>query len=493
MVQTVGRRRLRERRGGRRPGAARASAAGLLLLAGVVLVSCTDPRLQLISAGCLPGGAPPPASSTASDGSSGGVDVYLDVSRSTTNFGLATNESFYKDLIDWLLTDESSVPPKSRMFGFADNIRGIDASNLRAAARGERLACRSCGYNESRLDEVLDKIADDSSGSLSLVITDLWLQNSDRVGRPQRALQDPVERILSDGRAIGLLGAPGPYSSAVYDVPGPNGRVTIPAGAIEQRPLFVLLIGEPQDVVRYSDEIVDDVLYYSGSAAHFSLFTPTLAGPTGPAEHELEVPDERRGVRTTRRFPEGLNVNTLLRIDLRRTRNVPIDTDGQERAGFPGAVGRVVPSESQQHAPAPVYDLDTDAWKLYGSHRGVDCADVWQKIDAGRALYVVTGDSGPEIALDASFREPEDILRGDIVFIRYRLRVGSLEHGSGSTTAWLDEWSFGVTEAASLLENPKPFFPTLNAADFRDLLKGAMSRKVRNEVVAHGSLLFSVD
>ena len=254
-----------------------------------------------------------------------------------------------------------------------------------------------------------------------------------------------------------------------------------------------MLIGEPREVVRYRDEIVDDLqLLDPGRVAHFSLFTPTLAPPAGPAEHLLDV-RAGRGVRETFQLPvEGLNV-TRLRIDFRRTRSNPRAGDGgQERAEFPGAVARVVPDEIQRHAPAPAYELHTVAWKLSGGYPAAACAGAWREIPVGRALHVVQGDSGPQIALDASHRDLRGILRGDIVFIRYRLSVGSLEQGSGSTE-WIDRWSFGQTQAEDLVQNPPRLFPALNVAVFRDLLKDTMGENVRDEIVAHGSLLFSVD
>ena len=248
MVQTLDRRRFREHRGCRRPGSARASAAGLLLFAGLALGGCTDgdELLQPISARCLPGKAPP-ASPSASESPSGRVDVYFDVSGSATNFGTVESESFYKDLIDWLLSDSlsdtSSMSHETRMFGFADSIAEIDANTLIAAVRRGRRErrqpiCPRCGQDESRLDRVLREVADEASGSLALVITDLWLHNSTSAGRPQLLLRNPVELILRDGRAIGLLGVATPYSGVIYDVPGAPPDWAPPS--VEQLPFFVL-------------------------------------------------------------------------------------------------------------------------------------------------------------------------------------------------------------------------------------------------------------
>ena len=486
MVRTVDA-RCGERRERWRAG----SAACLLLLLGPVLAGCGDNRLQPVPAECMPGEVASP--STAASGGLAGLDVYLDVSASATNFGRGNGASFYKVLIAWLLTASPEFA-ETRMLGFADRIGDIDADVLRAAARGTVNPCgRPCGFTESRLNDVLNEIANEPDGALAMVITDLWLDNSELIGRSQLSLQVPVRRIMEAGRAIGLLGASVPYSSEVYDVPRRSGTATIPAGRIEQRPLFVLLIGGPQEVVDLRDRLVRELFVNpAGAQVHFSLFTPSLA-PGGPAEHRLV--GQGPGVRPTLMFPiERLNVPGL-RIDRSsiQTRGLGDDAAG-ERDVFSGAVATVVQGEGERHAPAPAaYDLDAEAWTLTGGGPAAACeAGAWLPVDVGGALQTSTGPSGPEIALDVAHPDLLGIRRGEIVFARYRLRVGSLERG-GRRTAWIDDWSFGAEDAADLLDDPPPLFPALNATDFREILETAMSEYVQGETVAQGGILFSVD
>ena len=477
-------------RGRRRSGSARGSAAGLMLLVGLVLAGCNGNPLQLVAAGCMPGEVPRMA---ASAGSSGGLDVYLDVSRSATNFGEGNGASFYRDLIGWVLAAGSEFP-ETRMFGFADRVGEIDVDGLRAAARGAVNPCAQCGFRESRLDDVLDRVANETSVSVALVITDLWVDNPELIGRWRLALGSRVRRILADGRAIGLLGAPAPYSGEVYDVPGRAGVATIPAGRIEQRPLFALLIGGPREVIDVRDRLVRELFADQEERAlvHFSLFTPTLV-PAGPIEHRLVA--RGPGVRPTLIFDiEGLNVPQL-GIDGRITqRNEFVDDDGRELATFSGAVAPVVPGDGQRHAPAPsAYELDAEAWTLTGADPVAACEPgAWQRVGVGRTLQVFDGASGSEISLDASHPDLRVIRRGEIVFIQYRLRVGLLQRGD-SSTEWIDDWSFREADAEGLLADPPALFPALNATDFRELLETTMREHVEGETVAYGSILLSVD
>ena len=133
---------------------------------------------------------------------------------------------------------------KTLTYGFADRIAEIGSEVLVQAARGDTNPCYECGFQESRLDAVLAKLATPESRELfNVVITDLWLDNSELVGSSRLALQGPIRSILADGRAIGVLGVAAPYSSQVYDIPNASGTATIPAGRVEQRPVFALLIG----------------------------------------------------------------------------------------------------------------------------------------------------------------------------------------------------------------------------------------------------------
>ena len=227
-----------------------AAATGcLVLVLGLGGCGSSD---DLVPARCLPGETPP------AEPGRGGADtlgVYLDVSQSSTNFGRSRGESPYRDLVAWLV-DLRSEFPEARSYGFAERIAEIDEDIFVRAARGDVNPCGACGFQESRLDDVLAAIAaPESRGSLAVVVTDLWLDNSDLIGSGRLALQRPIRSILADGRATGVLGVPAPYSDQVYDVPVPSGPSTIPAGRVQQRPVFALVVGSPGQVVELERRI----------------------------------------------------------------------------------------------------------------------------------------------------------------------------------------------------------------------------------------------
>ena len=438
---------------------------------------------NLVPASCLPGAAP------AVEAGPKPVDtlgVYLDVSQSVTNFGRGSGESPYRDLIAWLL-DLQSEFAEVRSYGFAERIAEIEEDVFVRAARGDAGPCAACGFQESRLDDVLAEIAaPESRAALNVVITDLWIDNSDLIGSARMALQRPVRSILADGRAIGVLGVAASYSGQVYDVPGGRGASTIRAGRVRQRPLFVLLVGPPGQVAELEGRIGGEVFMNGGGAErHFSLFTPVL-GVNGPVEQRLAP--QGPGVRRAYVLAiDGANVPGF-QIDRQA-----VDPLAGDRPGARPALAVSISGESGNRPAPATYDLIAETWALVPPDPSAACeGDAWSRLDVGAALQLVTDSSGPAIGLDVSHPDLLVIRPGEIAFIRYRAAVGALEQ-SGPATAWLSDWSFDAADGPALRADPPSFFPALNLAEVGRILEISMDDLVSGEVVAHGSVLLSVE
>lgn len=465
------------------PDATGRVAAACLVLT-LALGGCGSDN-DLVPARCLPG-APPVARERLD--SVDALDIYLDVSQSSTNFGRARGESAYRNLVAWLV-DLRGEFADVRSYGFAERIAEIDEDVFVGAARGDANPCRACGLQESRLDDVLSTIASpDGRGSLAVVVTDLWLDNSDLIGSARLALQRPIRSILAAGHAIGVLGVAAPYSGQVYDLPDSSGRSSIRAGRVERRPVFVLVIGPPDQVVEIERRITGEVFMNAGAGErHFSLFSPALS-TSGPVEHRLE-PRAAAVQRAWVLAVEGADVPGFL-ID-RRTVDPLLSDDAD-----PGPA-LVAPIADAGHpgAPKPAdYELALDAWTLVPPEPSVACNDgAWLPIDVGRAFEQFTDtEDRPAIALDAAHPDLLAIRPGEIAFVRYHAAVASLQQG-GPATSWMDDWSFDERDARNLAADPPPFFPTLNLSEFARILEIAMGELVAGEALARGSVLLSVE
>ena len=462
--------------------AGRAVVACLVLT--LALGGCGSDR-DLVPAHCLPDAAPVTGERLRAVDA---VDIYLDVSQSSTNFGRARGESAYRNLVAWLV-DLRGEFAEARSYGFAERIAEIDEDVFVGATRGNANPCQGCGLQESRLDEVLAAIASaDARGSLAVVVTDLWLNNSDLIGSARLALQRPIRSILTEGRAIGVLGVAAPYSGPVYDLPESSGSSSIRAGRVEQRPVFALVIGPPDQVVEIERRITGEVFMNAAAAErHFSLFSSAL-GTSGPVDHRLQP--QADGVRRDWVLAvEGEDIPGFL-ID-RRTVDPLLGEDAD-----PGpALAAPIADAGHPGAPKPAdYELAVDAWTLVPPEPSVACDDgAWLPIDMGRAFEQFTDtEDRPAIALDAAHPDLLAIRPGEIAFVRYRAAVASLQQG-GAATSWLDDWSFDENGARDLAADPPPFFPTLNLSEFARILEIAMGELVAGEAVARGSVLLSVE
>ena len=466
-------------------GPVRPVLSGLMLVLGLVKCGGGD---GIVPAECLPGEEPGMESGMATVDA---LDVYLDVSQSSTNFGRASGESAYRDLIAWLLGLRPEFA-ETRIHGFADEIAEVDEDIFVRAASGEVNPCDSCGFSESRLDDVLARVAAaESRASLVVVITDLWLENSGLIGSSRLALQRPIRGILADGRAIGVLGVAAPYTDQVYDVPDGEGTATVPAGRVQQRPVFALVIGAPGQVAELQRRITLEVFADAAQQRGFAVFVPTLA-PSGPGRHRL-IP---RGPAVRSAYVLANEANFPGFIIDRRIADPFGAVDGSAVAG--SALSAPIAAEGHPDAPSPAaYELTLSAWTLFPPEPSAACDDAaWQRLDLGQPLQLLPdsepGSVGAAVGLDVSDPDLLTIRPGEITFIRYQVAVGSLEQ-SGSATAWLDEWSFDAEDGPTLLRSPPPLFPSLNLSEFRGILRAAMAAEVVGEIVAGGGVLLSME
>lgn len=470
---------------------------GAALTALVCLSACQGegggPNDQ-IGAGCLPGRAP--AGAASGPATPDAMDFYLDVSQSSTNFGDVPGETPYRDLIGSLLALGGEVTSLDT-FGFAERISAVDREVIVQAARGAVAPCgQACGFRETRLDDVLERLANAPDAPTSVIITDLWLDNSEIIGRGAMSLGGPIREILESGRAIGVLGVRAPYTRRVFDVPGAAGTTTLPAGAVASRPFFVLLVGEPGPVLWVRERIERDAFAQIGATQHhFTMFSPQ-ARIGAPERIDLEPPEDPRiGAVDFVAYVEGDTIPSF-RLNRRAAGNFRTDAmiEGVSESDIFAGPSAGLDSLGSQYGPAlSQYALEAQFWTLSPPDPARACEPgAWVPIALEDTLRLVRRGADPAVVLDASHPDFNSLNRSDIVFGRYAVTAGALEEG-GAPTDWMRAWSFTADQGPQLAASPPHHFPTLNVHEFAQLLETATAEHVRGDTLGYGSVLLKTE
>jgi hypothetical protein len=191
-----------------------------------------------------------------------GVTLYIDRSASMVGYvrGSTLNERPYQDLLSVLPNVSREVSPKFTLRAFGKAI-GEPLSGGAATAQaasffscGEKAAVTPCDNQETRLDAVFERIANNPK-EVSVIISDLWLSNSDLQTSGMTALQPTLANILKSGRSISIYGIEAPFSGTIYDLPTSGGKLSKVNYQAGYHPLYVIIVGPKADLVRMDAEL----------------------------------------------------------------------------------------------------------------------------------------------------------------------------------------------------------------------------------------------
>lgn len=442
----------------------------MLALLGVA-AGCS-PETSKAVRDCLPEAAKAAAATPAD--TFGRVQVYIDGSQSMAGY-LSPAAGSTNPMADILrlvdrLGRERNVPVDFAAFG-----REIVAIP-REAALGPYSGpgpynCRGggCDNQESRIDNVLEGVAALPKDALSVVVTDLWLDNLSFAGSSQVALGGPLQDVLRQGKAIGVLGSMAPFAGPIFGVPG----VGTYRGARE-RPLFVIIIGPPPAVVQLKDRLrQSESPHFTAERVRFSLFTtdtgvPPLAPPKlrpiggGVAKRSVLGPGILAGV-PQYRFERGL---------------------AQLQRGSIGAVhdpSAAFPEGAVWSGPAR---LTTRVWRL-SDPAGLDqcAAGTWREIprlaNAWRPAGTEIGST--DFALDSRSTAP--LADGNIYYVLAEMGTNGLTVPNPQAQ-WLRDWSLSPAESAAFAADQPTSFKALNLASLAELMEREVARQRPSGVTA---------
>lgn len=409
------------------------------------------------------------------------IDVFLDTSVSSVLFGRTqTQGSPYRDLVAWLRAGSSDE--NVNLFGFANNIAPVGPEAYLNAGLGRTGVCTACGQSLTRLDTLFDRIADSGESRLSIVVTDLWLDNNDILDQRAVSLQRPIETIMARGDAVGVIGVRSPYAHQVYDVPTLEGIKTLPANTITERPFFVLIVGEPEQVDYAYSRIASEVLGDEGEAHQWSFFAPTVFPDTIRSLDFQPFGDETPFRRPSVDVFDG---TPIFEVDLAKAR---INNDTRELDGLPVEAGLAVELGG---LPAVA-----ESYQLIRSDRLLDMSwdaacngeDAWMEQSFPDVARLGKGESGDaRFVIDGAAGAYYDLIEGESWLVGYALEQTEL--AKVDEAGWMSVWSFSPEDGDELYNAPPESFPVLNLVRFSELLERSAEANFIPSPVASGTVI----
>ncbi|WP_380784839.1 hypothetical protein [Sphingomonas sp. R86521] len=398
--------------------------------------------------------------------------------------GSTADEKPLADLVGFLPNLDSIDRSKVRIVRFDRKMTDLDPASVRRMQTEAGYLCpagnRNCDAQESHIDQALRNVADGDAKSLSIVVSDLWLANSEVLTTDGVALSKPLADIFASGRSVAVYGFESPYDGRVSDLP--SGDTAVKA---QRRYLFLVVAG-PVDRLQAFHRVMQNAPSSSISnalrsgKAHYSLFTldPVVSASDGTQAFELQS----KSPLTKKAF---LAVRTGVRVP-----QYQLDRGKALRAGgagkVPGARWQGTPETSI--LPGAVWEgTSQGSTKLYrqsGDKCLPDGGD-WREEGTFPGGWPTDGTAGFSLDPSELATLPPD---------RYLL-VGTVRRTSlrspNPATQWMRDWSFDAsTEQAAV---KRQTMPTLNLSETARLLEIALLKSAEAKPMNIGGFAVAVE
>jgi hypothetical protein len=320
-----------------------------------------------------------------------------------------------------------------------------------------------CRYQDSPIAEAFKKIVEQPSDTLGLVVTDLFLSNSELVGIGGRELQLPLTKALREGRAIAVLALKAASTGPIYDLTQieknqcysrEKGLETCNKNAPQyigatSRPLFVVMIGPAERILHFKQKLDSDLL--KGIPAEHQRFTIfSKEGRRGYITAEswskdtLTTPAKsERGDFLNSYFPNGFPGQQIVLGSRAEGLTAELDFSKLWTPGAP---------------PPEKLTLEAKAWY----QRGTRCDQMWNALsdDEVRRLVRFERLGGLKVRLRIAHPSPREA--GLLPNFPSYLVSGKFVAGGFQLDRWFEEWGYNEPDELSVLERRPSFFLAKN-------------------------------
>lgn len=455
------------------------------------LAGCGGNQVISDGASCYPEAARPWIAAARTQGDTlrdpgGPYSIYFDGSASMAGYirGSSANERPLADLVGMLPVLDTIDRSKLETIRFDRKISVIPSDQATRMQTEKGYICPAgqpnCDAQESHIDQALARIAAADAKSLSVVVSDLWLANSEVLTTDGVALSKPLSDIFASGRSVAVYGFESPYRGRVNDLPSGNANVSA-----NRRYLFLIVAGPVNRLEAFqaamktapSALVARDL---ASGKAKYSLFTLEPVQSIYGGTQSFTVPPKSPFKKIT-----FLQARAGVRMP-----QFQIEKSAVLRAAEPGALPAPTWSGVSATAirPGAVWQGRSQGSAKLFREVGNDCAPKgadWR--DEGELRSGWQAANGGGFSLD-----PEEL--STLPSGRY-LVIGGLRRVSldspNPATDWMRQWSFDSSTEAEAVK--KPVMPTLNLAETARLLEVALLKSAQAKPVNIGGFTVAVE
>lgn len=431
---------------------------------------------------CWPTGAKPGAPTASLSGEApapGPTVVYFDGSGSMAGYARAPTkgagaESHYRSLalllpqtlaagsatVDYYEFGKKTAADKTEFLKLTDaQLQQLTKPTYYCGGLNGEGACR---YQDSPIADALNRIVEQPPNALGIVVSDLFLSNSELVGIGGRELQLPLTKALREGRAIALLAIKAASTGPIYDITqieknqcfsrergleNCNKNAPQYTGATS-RPLFIVMIGPTERILQFKRKLDSDLLRgIDERDQRFTIFTKQGVGArdTDAWPHDAFAPlgkANKANVLGVESFPgqqfllnwsgEGLQAD--------------VDFDRRWTPGVPG--------------PAKLL-FEVSSW--YRLFRGKDKdACGWLAHSAEDTNRLIQFERIGPLKIRVRVAHPSPRIAGMLSRVDGYLVSGKVSAAGFRSESWFDEWGYNELDELKVLERKPTFFPAKN-------------------------------
>jgi hypothetical protein len=205
------------------------------------------------------------------------VYVLFDGSLSMKGFVNPSNQdtNLYVEVIDDLQQIAETIGNETHYLRFGRFVKSITESEAARATDPSFYTCphnpANCDNQETRLDEAI-KTTQLNKDATYIIVTDLFIENKNLIGGKLHQLKKPLNKVLDDGKSIGIVGIMNSFNGTIYGIPISGGGVATYSRA-NKRPFYIMIIGDQKNIHKVKTKLEKQYFTNKGDEYKFSLIT----------------------------------------------------------------------------------------------------------------------------------------------------------------------------------------------------------------------------